>query len=118
MLLDRDAHFLGEIVLGGVVVRQEFVQRRVEEADGRRQTLQFLEDARRSLRFLIGQEFRQRFFAVGDVLGENHFAHGVDAIAFEEHVFRAAQADAAWRRTRRRWRSARDCPRWCAPAGA
>ena len=44
-LLDRHAHFFGQILLRRVVVRQEFVQRRIEEADRRRQALQFPEDA-------------------------------------------------------------------------
>ena len=92
-LLDGHAHLLREIVLRGVVVRQEFVQRRIEETDRRREAFQFLEDADEVFA-LIRQEFGERFFAVFDVVRENHFAHRVDAIAFEEHVFRAAEADA------------------------
>jgi hypothetical protein len=34
------------------------------------------------------------FFRSSVVLGEDHLAHGVDAVAFEEHVLGAAEADA------------------------
>ena len=34
------------------------------------------------------------FFAVFDVVRENHLAHGVNAVAFEEHVLGAREADA------------------------
>jgi len=42
-LLDRHAHFLGQILLRSVFVRKEFVQRRIEKTDCRRQAFQFLE---------------------------------------------------------------------------
>ena len=74
-------------------MRQEFVQRRVEEADRGRQALQRLEDADEIVA-LIGQQFRQRLFAGLEVVGQDHLAHGVDAVALEEHVLGAAQADA------------------------
>ena len=32
--------------------------------------------------------------AISQVTGEDHLAHDIDAIALEEHVFRAGQADA------------------------
>ena len=44
-LRDGHAHLLGEVVLRGVLVGEELVQRRVEEADGGREALQRLEDA-------------------------------------------------------------------------
>ena len=39
------AKLLCQQILRGVIVGQEFVQRRIEEADGGRQTLEFLENA-------------------------------------------------------------------------
>jgi hypothetical protein len=42
---DGHAHFLGEIVLRGILVGEELVQRRVEEANGGREALERLEDA-------------------------------------------------------------------------
>ena len=41
-----------------------------------------------------GSSLASAAFAVLDVLGEDHLAHRVDAVAFEEHVLGAAQADA------------------------
>ena len=93
--------FCASSCLRGVVVRQEFVQRRIEEANRRREALERLEDADEILA-LIRQELGERGFAVFGVVGEDHLAHGVDAVAFEEHVLGAAEADARWRRTRRR----------------
>ena len=43
---------------------------------------------------LVRQEFGQRGLPLLEGLGENHLAHRVDAVAFEEHVLRARQSDA------------------------
>ena len=75
------------------VVRQELVQRRIEQADGGRETLEGLEDAGEVLA-LIGEELGEGLLPVGHVVGEDHFAHGVDAVALEEHVLGAGEADA------------------------
>ncbi len=92
-LLNRHAHFLGQIILRRVVMREEFMQRRIQEANGRRQTFQFLEDADEIL-LLVGQNFGQGFFPVFQIVGQNHFAHGVNAVALKEHVLGAAEANA------------------------
>jgi hypothetical protein len=55
--------------------------------------LEFGEDADEILA-LVGEEFGERLFAIVGLLGQDHLAHGIDAIAFEEHVFGAAEADA------------------------
>jgi hypothetical protein len=47
-------------------------------------------------------------------LGEDHLAHRVDAVAFEEHVFGAAEADADAPNAIA-FSSAPACRRWCAP---
>ena len=43
---------------------------------------------------LHGQDLGERALAALEVVGEEHLAHGVDAIALEEHVLGAAEADA------------------------
>ena len=69
------------------------MQRRIEQADRGRQAFERPEHAF-EIFALIRQQFGERLFAVAHVVGQDHFAHGVDAIAFEEHVLGAAQADA------------------------
>jgi len=69
------------------------VQRRVEEANRRRESLQRLEDAE-EVAALIREELGEGGLAGVDGVGEDHLAHGVDAVAFEEHVLGAGQADA------------------------
>ena len=92
-LLHAHAEFLRQGSLGGMIVRQEFVQRRVEESNGRRQAFQFAEHPGEVFP-LIRQQFRERFPPVVGLLGENHLAHRVDTVTLEEHVLRAAEADA------------------------
>jgi hypothetical protein len=71
----------------------EFVQRRVEEADGGRVAFEGLEDADEVF-LLVRQQLGERGFAGLDVVGEDHLAHGVNAIALEEQVLDAGQPDA------------------------
>ena len=92
-LFHRHVHFLRQILLGGVFVRQEFMQRRVERADGCWQAFQFTENSHEIVA-LIWQQFRKGFFPVLKIPGQNHLAHGVNPVAAEEHVFGAAEADA------------------------
>ena len=87
-----DAELVGQGVLLRVVVRQELVERRIEQADGRGQALERFEDADEVLA-LVGEELGQGSLAVFFFLREDHFADGVDAVAFEEHVLGAAQTD-------------------------
>jgi hypothetical protein len=70
------------------------VQRRIEQANRHRQPLHRGEDADEVLA-LVRQQLRapSRVFAGGGV-GQDHLAHRADAIAFEEHVLGAAEADA------------------------
>ncbi len=60
--LDRNVQLPREIHLRFLGVRQEFVQRRIEETDRGRKTFQRLEDAEEVLA-LIRQQLRQRVFA-------------------------------------------------------
>ena len=55
--------------------------------------VQRLEDAQEVLA-LVRQQLRERFLARVHVVGQDHLAHGVDAVAFEEHVLGAGEADA------------------------
>jgi hypothetical protein len=74
-------------------VRQELVQGRIEEADGRGQAVERAEDAG-EVAPLIGQQLGDGGFAAFLGVGQDHLAHRVDAVALEEHVLGAAEADA------------------------
>jgi hypothetical protein len=77
---------LGDFLLG---VRQKFVQRRIEQADGHRQAAHDLEQLD-EIGALHRQQFCKRRAARFLILGQNHFAHGADAVLVEEHVLGAA----------------------------
>src|ERR1700704_6112571 len=76
-----------------MIVWKKLVKRWVEETNGRRETAQLLEHSD-EVRALIRQQLRERFFPLVGVFRENHFAHGVNAIALEKHVLGAAQSNA------------------------
>ena len=92
-LVGADAKLLGEGVLRAVVVRQEFMKRRIEQADRGGIAIERLEDAGEILA-LVGEELGECVDAFAGLLGQNHFAHGINPVALEEHVFRAGEADA------------------------
>ena len=93
MAFGFDAELLGEFALGLGVVGQELVEGWIEETDGGRQAFEGGENAGEVFT-LVRQEFRQGFLTAFEGCGEDHLAHGVDAVAFEEHVLGAGQADA------------------------
>ena len=66
------------------------MQRRVEEAYGDGSALHRLVNAFKVLS-LHGQQFCKRFSALLLRFGHNHFAHGHDSVAVEEHMLRAAE---------------------------
>jgi len=74
-------------------VRQELVQRRIEQPDRHRQALHDLEQLD-EIGALHRQQPRQRGAADLLLLGQNHLAHGADAGLLEEHVLGAAEPDA------------------------
>ena len=76
-----------------VAMRQELVQRRIEQADGHRQSGHDLEQLDEVLT-LRGQQLGKRLAASLLVLGEDHLAHGDDAALLEEHMLGAAEPDA------------------------
>ena len=86
-------HRFGQFAQPLAVMGQEFVQRRVEQADRHRQTGHDLEEAREILA-LHGQDARQRQPPVVGAVGKDHLAHGWQALAVKEHVLGPAEADA------------------------
>ena len=92
-VLRRDAHRRRHLRLLGGGVRHELVQRRIEGADRHRTLAHHAEDADEVVA-LHRQELGERLLAVGDGVREDHLAHRRDAVAAEEHVLRAAEADA------------------------
>ena len=77
----------------GLAMRQEFMQRRVEQTDGDRQPLHDLEQLG-EVAALHRQDLGERRAARLLRIGEDHLAHREDAVGIEEHVFGAAQSDA------------------------
>ena len=73
-------------------VREELVERRIEEADGDRQPVHLAEDADEVPRW-CGRSFARRSRGP-HVVREDHLAHRTDALLVEEHVLGAAEADA------------------------
>ena len=67
---------------------QEFVERRIEQADRDRQPRHDAEQFNK-IDALHGQYPLERRTATFFVLGHDHLAHGNDALFFEEHVLGA-----------------------------
>src|SRR5207253_6976537 len=88
---DGDANLFRKGGLLFLGLRQELVERRIEEADRRRVSLQRAEDAGEVLP-LIWEQLGQRSLPDIEGFGEDHFAHRVNAVALEKHVFSAAEA--------------------------
>ena len=92
-LAGADAHCFGDFFDLLVRLRQELVQRRVEQSDGDRQAGHDLEQFGEILplhRQQLGERRAPSFLGVG----EDHLAHRDDALALEEHVLGSAEADA------------------------
>ena len=69
------------------------MQRRIEQADRDRQALHDLEQLD-EVAALHRQDLGERRAARLFLVGEDHLAHGADAVLIEEHVLGAAQPDA------------------------
>ncbi len=69
------------------------MQRRVEQADRDRQAVHDLEQLL-EVRALGGEQLGERGAAALLVIGQDHLAHRADAVALEEHMLGARQADA------------------------
>ena len=99
-----------------LVIGQELVQRRVEQAHRDRQAVHRLEDAV-EVGFLLRAQLLERGVFVGVVVGEDHALHDREPVA-EEHVLGAAQADALGAELARLASRLRGGRRSCAPSGA
>ena len=86
-------HGGGDLGDGSLAMRQELVQRRIEQADGHRQAGHDLEQLD-EVAALHGQELGERPPAPVLLVGEDHLAHGDDAVLVEEHMLGAAEPDA------------------------
>ena len=75
------------------LVRQELVQRRIEQADGHRQAGHDLEQLDEVLT-LHRQDFGERRATPVGILGQDHLAHRGQPDVVEEHVLGAAETDA------------------------
>src|SRR5579859_904251 len=75
-------------------MRQEFMERRIQEANRRWATVEFLEHADEVFA-LIRKDLRKSLLTVLLRVGKNHLAHRVDTVAFKEHVLGAAESDTA-----------------------
>ena len=92
-MLDGDVHFLGELFNVLRVGRDELVQGRVQKTNGNRTALHSLVDGLK-VALLDRLEFGKRLFALLRGLGDDHFAHRLDAVSFKEHMLSTAQTDA------------------------
>ena len=73
-------------------MRNELVQRRVEQTDVHRQAVHSVQDTF-EVGFLVRQQLSQRFLATLAVLGENHLTHRKNLLVVEEHVLGTGQTD-------------------------
>ena len=92
-VLDGQAHFLGQLFDVLRVGRDELVEGRIEQTDGDRAALHGLVDGLK-VSLLDRLELGQRLFALLRGLGDDHLAHGLDAVSLKEHMLGTAQADA------------------------
>ncbi len=74
-------------------MRQELVQRWIQQADRNRQTVHGSEDAVEVFS-LVRQQLSQCSTSILFGFRKDHFTHRHDAVFFEEHVLGSAQADA------------------------
>mmetsp|Transcript_6007 Transcript_6007/g.8263 ORF Transcript_6007/g.8263 Transcript_6007/m.8263 type:complete len:346 (+) Transcript_6007:496-1533(+) len=82
-----------ELLALGLGVRQELVQGGVQQPDHDGEPVHRPEDAL-EVAALEGEQLGEGPLAAGLVEGEDHLAHGPDALLLEEHVLRARQPDA------------------------
>ena len=75
-----------------LLLRKELVERRIEQPDRHGPSRHFAEDPQEVLA-LHRQDLRERGAPLLLRVGEDHLAHGEDALLFEEHVLGAAEPD-------------------------
>ena len=91
-------------------VRQELVERRIEQPDRDRQSVHRLEDPL-EVGPLHRQQLGQRATPAAFVARDDHLAHRGDSVALEEHVLGAAQPDSLGAEPARDARVVRACRR-------
>ena len=91
-LLERDMHILSQFALLLLEVRNELVQRRIEQSHRNRIALHNLEQTF-EVAALHREQLGQSHATAGLIVGQNHLANGLDTVALEEHVLGTAQAD-------------------------
>src|SRR6266568_4321758 len=90
--VDRHLHRLRQLDDILFLLRQELVQRRIEQPDGHRQPLHLAEEPDK-VPFLHRQDLVQGQLAPLDIFGQDHLPHGGDPLGVEEHMFGAAEPD-------------------------
>ena len=91
-LFKGSSHFSGKNFDFAVGVRQELMQRRIKKSDGNRSSAHCFEETVEVFT-LVWNQLLKRYFASFNIVGQNHFAHGINTLATEEHVFCTAEAD-------------------------
>ena len=87
--IEPPCHFLLLVAL----VWEKLVQGWIEQANGYGQVRHRIENAFK-IAALNGQQLFEGATAAFFIIGEDHLAHDIDAVAFKEHVLCAAQANA------------------------
>ncbi len=75
-------------------MRYELVQRGIEQTDGDSISVHGFEDTLEVATLHREQQLCESLTASFDIARKDHFAHSLDAVAFEEHMLRTAQTDA------------------------
>ena len=91
-ILQAYSHCIGHLLLSFQIVRNKFMQRRIEQTYSHRTTGHCLEDSL-EVGLLIWQDLGKSFAASLSIFCQNHLTHGFDLFTFEEHVFRTAKTD-------------------------
>ena len=97
-------------------VRQEFMQRRIEETDRHRQPAMISKDPTKSARW-IGKSLSARRARVLLVVGQDHLAHGADAVSARRTCARCGKGRCLRRRTHGAVAHRAAYRHWCAPSG-
>src|SRR5258708_26787504 len=82
------------------------MQRRIEQADGYRQSGHLAKDPE-EVATLQRQKFFQRLLTRAHAIGENHLAHGGESLITKEHVLGATEPDALGAKSARHFSIAR-----------
>ena len=90
--LNRDTHLFSHRLLTCQIVRNELMQRRIEQTNVYRMTVHSLQDAIEVL-LLIRKKLGERLLATFLRTRKNHLTHGLDLLILKEHMLSTAQTD-------------------------